>query len=165
MAVVLISGLLAAAGVTLFRRHIIASRGSEATALIEGIRAAEHMYQAENHVYLNASIAKGGALWYPQAPVNSRSAWLNSDHLDYPQWRQLGMPVNKTVMFGYLLNAGGPGVTMPTLAEFKSPPVFAIPQLDWYVIQAKGDTDGNGVFAMYATTSLTNEIYVENDGD
>jgi hypothetical protein len=63
------------------------------------------------------------------------------------------------------VNAGGPGTTMPTLSEFNAPPVFAAPQLDWYVVQAKGDTDGNGTFALYATTSLTNEIYSENDGD
>lgn len=166
LAVVVISGLLAVAGVAMFRRHIIASRGSEATAFMEGIRAAQHMYMSENHSYLNASLANGGSMWYPQqTPVKQRTAWANPAHPDFVQWQQLGLPLNKAVMFSYLLNAGGPGVTMPNLSAFRSPPVFPVPQLDWYVVQARGDTDGDGVFALYATTSFTGEIYVENDGD
>jgi prepilin-type N-terminal cleavage/methylation domain-containing protein len=167
LAVVTISAVLALAGVAMFRRHIVASRGSEATALLEAIRSAEHMYMSENHGYLNVSLANNGGQWYPQQnPTNQRAAWTNQTHLDWPQWSQLGLPLNKTVMFSYLVNAGVPGTTMPALAaDFKAPPVFPVPPLDWYLIQAKGDTDGNGVFALYATTSLSNEIYSENDGD
>lgn len=145
---------------------MIASRSNEATSIIEGLRAAESMYMSENHSYLNVSLGGGGLLWYPQQnPVNQRAAWSNPNHVDWPQWQQLGLPLNKTVMFSYLVNAGGPGTAMPTLSTFKAPPVFPLPALDWYVIQARGDTDGNGVFALYATTSLSNEIYSENDGD
>jgi prepilin-type N-terminal cleavage/methylation domain-containing protein len=166
MAVVVISGVLAVLGIAMFRRNIVASRSTEATAIIEGVRGAQHMYMSENHSYLNVSVANNGNQWYPQPnPVNQRSAWNNPNHVDYPQWKQLGLPLNKQVMFSYLVNAGGPGVAMPTLSAFKAPPVFPLPQLDWYVIQARGDTDGNGVFALYATTSLSNEIYSENDGD
>jgi prepilin-type N-terminal cleavage/methylation domain-containing protein len=167
LAVVVISGLLAVAGVAMFRRHMVASRGSEATALLEGIRSAEHMYMSENHSYLNVSLANNGSQWYPQAnPTNQRAAWMNHAHLDWPQWSQLGLPLNKMVLFSYLVNAGVPGTTIPALSSaFKAPPVVPVPPLDWYLIQAKGDTDGNGVFALYATTSLSNEIYSENDGD
>lgn len=167
LAVVTISAVLAMAGVAMFRRHMIASRGSEVTAMLEGIRSAEHMYMSENHSYLNVSVANNGGAWYPQAnPTNQRNAWINQSHVDWSQWKQLGLPLNKQVLFGYLVNAGVPGTKMPALtAAFKSPPVFPVSQLDWYLIQAKGDTDGDGVFALYATSSASNEIYTENDGD
>ena len=167
LAVVVISGVLAAAGLAMFRRHVVASRGSEATALLEGIRSAEHMYMSENRSYLNVSLANNGAQWYPQqTPTKQRAAWINESHLDWPQWKQLGLPLNKIVSFSYLVNAGVPGTAMPGLAaDFKAPPAFPVPPLDWYLIQAKGDTDGNGVFALYATSSFSNEIYSENEGD
>lgn len=167
LAVVAISALLAVAGVAMFRRHIVASRGGEATAFLQGIRAAESMYMSENHTYLNASLANGGGQWYPQVtPSNKRSAWVNSSHLDWPQWQQLGLPLDKTVLFSYLVNAGTPNTVMTPLATgFTNPPVFPVPTVDWYVLQARGDTDGNGVFAMYYMTSLNGEIFSQNDGD
>jgi prepilin-type N-terminal cleavage/methylation domain-containing protein len=167
LAVVTISGLLAVAGVAMFRRHIVASRGSEATSFLQGLRAAESMYMSENHGYLNASIANGGTAWYPQAtPVNQRAAWANESHVDWPQWQQFGLPLNKTVLFSYLANAGVPNTANKQLAsDFKNQPGTAVQPLDWYVLQARGDTDGNGVYALYYTTSMAGEIFSENDGD
>ena len=167
LAVVTISGLLAVAGVAMFRRHIVASRGSEATSFLQGLRAAESMYMSENHGYLNASVVNGGAQWYPQAtPSNQRAAWVNPGHPDWAQWQQFGLPLNKTVLFSYLANAGVPNTTMTHVAtDFKNPPPTAVQPLDWYVLQARGDTDGNGVYALYFTNSLNGEIYSENDGD
>ena len=167
LAVVTISTILAVAGVAMFRRHITASRGSEATSILEAMRAAQGMYMAENHGYLNASSTNGSAAWYPLLiPNTTRSAWRNPNHNDWGKWQLLPMPLNKTVMFGYLCNAGVPNTAMTKLAlDFKSPPTLPVPQLDWYVLQAKGDTNGDGTFALYATTSLTNEIYIENEGE
>jgi len=165
LAVVTITAILATAGIAMFRRYITSSRGAEATSFLEGLRAAEHRYMSENHTYLNVSTAAGGNAWYPVAnPSNQRARWVNTGHADWANWQQLGLPLDKTVMFSYLANAGSAGVAMSAL-QLKNAPVFALPQLEWYVLQAKGDTNGNGVFAMYATTSLANEIYSENDGD
>ncbi len=167
LAVVTISGLLALAGVAMFRRHIVASRGSEATSFLQGLRAAENMYMSENHGYLNASLVNGGSQWYPQqTPSNQRSAWVNRDHPDWAQWQQFGLPLNKSVLFSYLANAGVPNTSMtPLAADFKNPPATAVQPLDWYLLQARGDTDGNGVYALYYTTSLNGEIFSQNDGD
>ncbi len=166
LAVVTISTILAVAGVAMFRRHIIASRGSEATSFLEAMRAAQAMYMAENHGYLDASTTNGGGVWYPQVnPSNQRATWHNENHNDWARWQLLPMPLNKTVLFSYLCNAGVPNTAMTKLTEFKSPPTFPVPQLDWYVLQAKGDTNGDNLYALYATTSLTNEIYSENEGE
>jgi len=65
MAVVVITGILAVAGVSLFQQQLLASKGTEAVSVIQAIRAAEEAYAAENHVYLNVSTASGGTSWYP----------------------------------------------------------------------------------------------------
>ena len=163
MAVVVITGILAISGVTLFRSHMVAARGSEAVSVVQAIRSAEESYMAENHQYLNVSTASGGTQWYPQLlPGNKRSSWVQSGGLDYARWRALAPAINQSVMFSYLVNAGVPGTTIPAL-QLASPPTFAATQpLDWYVIQARGDTNGNGLFASYAATSMNGEMYVEN---
>jgi len=60
-----------------------------------------------------------------------------------------------------LVNAGVSGTAMPALQTTKKP-TFATPTRDWYVIQAKGDTDSDGKAAFYVETSLTSDIYVED---
>lgn len=166
MAVVTITAILAVLGLAGFSRYMAASRGSEAVAVIQVLRSASESYIAENHIYLNVSSASGGTLWYPRAtPDKQRAAWSSSSHLDYARWRALGPAVNQSVMFSYLLNAGVPGTIIPALQVSNGPALTAAQPLDWYVIQAKGDVNGNSVFARYASTSMTGEIYTENEGE
>jgi len=166
LAVVTITGILSVLAVVGFRRHMQASRGGEALSVIQAIRSAEESYMAENHGYLNVSTDSEGKNWYPQTtPTTTRYAFLKSAHGDYKRWRQLAPSVKQTVLFGYLVNAGVPGTKIPALQVKGAPPFLATQPLDWYVIQASGDVDGNGEFARYASTSLTGEIYVENEGE
>jgi hypothetical protein len=76
----------------------------------------------------------------------------------------LAPSISRSVQFSYLANAGVSG-TAVTALKVANPPVFALPTQNWYVIQAEGDTDGDGVFARYATTSMTGDIYSENEGE
>jgi Tfp pilus assembly protein PilE len=166
MAVVVISSILALVGVTLFRAHVDASRGTEAYGIIQALRAAEESYTAENHGYLNVSTAAGGLAWYPMlVPTTTHASWVASTHADYTRWQQLAPAINRSVMFGYLLNAGPPGTVMPQPQVANGPDLSAPQPLDWYLIQASGDVNGNGVFARYASTSITGTIYVENEGE
>jgi len=166
LAVVTITGILSVLAVVGFRRHMQASRGGEALSVIQAIRSAEESYMAENHGYLNVSTDNEGKNWYPQTtPSTTRHPFLRSAHADYKRWRQLAPSVNETVMFGYLVNAGAPGTPIPALQTAATPTFLAAQPLDWYVIQASGDVDGNGVFARYASTSLTGEIYIEKEGE
>lgn len=167
LAVVTITGILAMVGVSVFGRYVTSSKSAEATSVIQAIRAAEEAYIAENHVYMNASANGGGALWFPNTtPNRMRYDWRvpAANHLDAANWQQLAPAVNRTVQYGYLVNAGVAGVALPDL-QLTSKPVIAVPVQDWYVIQAKGDTNGDGVAALYATTSMTGEIYSENEGE
>ncbi len=171
MAVVVITGVLAIAGVAVFRKYIFSAKGGEALSIIQAVRAAEEAYQAENHVYLNVSATGGdnpvsGKNWYPNVtPGTSRWAWPGpANHPDAARWLLLAPSVNRSVQFGYLANAGQAGTAI-TVLQTTNQPVFAAPLQNWYVIQAQGDTDGNQVSANYASTSMTGEIYSERDGE
>jgi len=67
MAVVMITGILALVGISVFRRYVTSSKSAEATSIMQAIRAGEEAYLAENHVYLNVSTTGGGTSWYPNA--------------------------------------------------------------------------------------------------
>ncbi|MEP7051815.1 MAG: prepilin-type N-terminal cleavage/methylation domain-containing protein [Pseudomonadota bacterium] len=164
MAVVVITGVLALAGVSVFRKYIFAAKGGEALSVIQAIRSAEEAYQAENHVYLNVST---GTNWFPRlVPNQNRVAWGDPDglHPDGANWAALAPSIKRTVLFSYLVNAGIAGVAIPK-PEGMADPGFALPTQNWYLIQATGDTDGDGVFANYASSSMTGEIYGEREGE
>lgn len=166
MAVVAITAVLALTAVTLFRHQVLASKGAEAVSVIQAIRSAEEAYAAENHIYLNVSIASDGQEWYPNPkPDQTRSAWVQAGHADLARWQVLAPSVNRPVMFGYLVNAGQAGSNVPAL-QIAQDPGFPKPMpLDWYVIQAEGDSNGNRVYARYAASNKTGELVVENQGE
>jgi type II secretory pathway pseudopilin PulG len=171
LVVVTITGILAMIGVMLFRKYIGSSKGTEAMAVIQAIRAAEEGYMAENHVYLNVSTPGN---WYPNPkPNQTRWEWhafanSTNTHPDRGGWASLGAAVNRPVQFGFLVNAGIAGKAMPALS-FQGGPTYATPTDDWYLIQAEGDTDGNGKFAQYVTASAANQasaqIWSQNEGE
>ena len=171
MAVVVITGILSIAGVAVFRKYIFSAKGGEALSTIQAIRAAEEAYAAENHVYLNVSSTGGanqesGSNWWPQlTPGRGRSSWVGpSSHPDSAAWLLLAPSVNHSVQFSYLANAGVAGKAV-TIVKTQTKPTFPAPTQNWYVIQAEGDTDGDGVFANYASSSMTGEIYSEREGE
>lgn len=171
MAVVVITGILSIAGVAVFSKYIFSAKGGEALSTIQAIRAAEEAYAAENHVYLNVSTTGGanpesGSNWWPQiTPGRGRSSWIASgSHPDAAAWLLLAPSVNHSVQFSYLANAGVAGKAL-TILKTSGTPTFTAPTQNWYVIQAEGDTDGDGVFARYASTSMTGEIYSEREGE
>lgn len=165
LAVVIITGILSLLAVAGFRRHMQSARGAEALSVIQSIRSAEESYMSENHGYLNVSALDN---WFPRpAPDTNRVAFFDSksQHTDLPLWRQLAPSINRSVMFSYLAYAGVPGTIIPKLAVSKGPDFSAAQPLDWYVIQARGDVDGNSRFSLYASTSFTGEVYIENEGE
>jgi len=161
MAVVLITAVLAIAGVSVFRKYILSAKGGEALSVIQAIRAAEEAYQAENHIYLNVSTT---GTWYPRAvPDKNRVAWAGSGG-DAVRWAQLAPAITRSVQFSYLVNAGIAGVAV-IKPQGMPDPGFAMPTQNWYLIQAEGDADGDGIFANYASSSMTGEIYGEREGE
>jgi len=169
MVVVAITAILAVAGVMLFRKYMGTSKGTEALSVMQAIRAAEESYQAENHVYLDVSTADGRKDWYPSTtPSKTRYAWGQPSHPDFARWQTLAPAVTRPVQFGFLVYAGAAGTAVPAL-QVSGGPTYNTPTDDWYVIQAEGDTDGNGRFAQYASASAANQaagdVWSANEGE
>lgn len=165
MVVVALVGILSVVGVASFRRQVSASKVSEPASVMRAISAAETAYRAENQVYLNVSSSNND--WYPSKDLGPTvRSWVvkPGGHPDLAKWQLLGAPVTQPVMFGYLVNAGRAGATPPALQLSQSVTVGK-PTDTWFVIQARADSDGDGVYCNAAATSWTPEVFIENEGE
>lgn len=165
MAVVVIMGVLAVVGMLAFRQHIHSAKSTEATAMVQSIRAAEERWRSETTSYLDVS----GALtnYYPmtQPGTDKHAFYPPGDTRPLAQrWALLKPTAPPMVRFGYAVVAGPPGKTPPDPATAKRP-AWGVPNQNWYVIQAVGDVDGNGKFSYYVASSFTGEVYWENEGE
>lgn len=164
LTVVAIVGILATIGLVAYRKFITSSKSSEAIYMVGAIRAAEESYRAETLAYLQAS--ENFAQFYPNhANIGKvKNQWDNKGHGDFAAWRQLGARPDGPVYYGYKVGAGTAGGKIPDL-DFASKPTWQTPTEPWYVIEAKGDVDGNGIYSWVAGSSFTGEIYLENQGE
>lgn len=164
MTVVAIVGVLATLGLVSYRKFITSSKTSEAIYMVGSIRAAEESFRAETLQYLNVSAAF--ASYYPSTSQGAyKTAWDVTGHTDATAWRQLGVRSDGPVYYGYKVQAGAAGGTILALTGLASPPTWAAPTDLWYVIQARGDVNGNGIYSYVAASSYTSEIYIENEGE
>ena len=163
MVVVAITGILATIGIVLIRGHLNVAKANRALVGIQAIRTAEEAFRAQNGQYLDCSGTS--ANWYPMGtPSKLTYDWRQPTHADYTCWMALGVPGVATTQYGFLVNAGNPSTAYPTLQTAVKPVLPASPD-HWYVIQVKGDLDGNGVFMLGAATSLNGEVYLEHEGE
>lgn len=163
LTVVAITGILATIGTILVRQHFAHAKTTEAVATIAAIRQAQSARLAETGSYQNCT-AVGSTLWYPAEPDGTRRPWEKSNHVDWPNWRQLHVSQPDGTRFGFLVHAGFPGATLPTPVTAKKP-TWPTPTDPWFVIQAAGDQDQDKTFTLLVATSFTGELYVENDGE
>lgn len=173
MVVVLITGILAAIGVVLVSKHFAQARAHQALVGLQAIRVGEEGYRAHNGQYLDCS-PQPNPDWYPMAtPGKRRWDWRQPGRTEpnpstggsvYACWMMLGvMRSGEGTMFGYLVNAGRPGDAYPPY-KTQAQLTLTTPAPDvWYVIQYKGDTDGDGSFSYGVTTSYKTDVYIENE--
>ncbi|WP_437987605.1 type IV pilin protein [Sorangium sp. So ce117] len=175
LVVVAMVGVLAALAMVGYRRYMNAAGIAEPKAVIQGIRGGQEAYKAEMLEYLNVS---DGSLavskWYPGGtPDEHKRAWEDTGHTDYARWRMLNVTTDGAVRFGYATVAGNAstfGVTAQggfTWSGLPGGDPLADPQFapngPWYVVQAGGDRDGDGTYALLLATSTMSGIYWEND--
>jgi len=162
LTVVAITGILATVGVVLVRNHLSMAKANRALSGLQALSAAEVAFRAENGRYLDCSGTT--ARWYPMLiPGKTLYDWRQT-HADGPCWQALGLPRDSGTQYGYLLHAGLPGVVAPVLATAAQPVLGTSPE-PWFVIQVKGDLDGDGVFLQGFATSWSGEVYLENEGE
>src|SRR5258706_3615758 len=111
MAVVAIMGILATIATTLFVGQSKASKAAEAMGVVQATRAAEERNRAENQLYVG-----NPTIWYPgDGKGQARRSFKDPDSADYALWKQLNPTVDRPVQFGYRVNSGLPGDSLPAV--------------------------------------------------
>jgi prepilin-type N-terminal cleavage/methylation domain-containing protein len=170
LTVVVITGVLATLAFASLRAHVSAAWGAEALNMVQSIRAAEERWRSEHMMYLDVSTDER---WYPRDPrtaPTSRQAFYyapeDDSHVNHDEWLMLRPTAPGAVRFGYLVNAGPAETNMTDAADPGPAAVWPTPPKDnWYVIQAIGDPDGDGVVSYYRASSLDGEVFSVNHGE
>lgn len=168
MIVVAIVGILAALATYGVRRYIMSTRTSEVGAVINAIRGAQEIYKQDTFVYLDVSAGSFDNLHPSSEPGAFKRNWAGDG--DSPQtsanFRELGVMMDAPVYYTYAVVAGRTGDAIP------SPPTddqgYNFPEAatgPFYVVYAKGDLDGDGNFSHGVATSMSNQVYIENEGE
>jgi prepilin-type N-terminal cleavage/methylation domain-containing protein len=168
MAVVAIMGVLAALALTAFHKRALQSDAAKGKILVRAITAAEERYRAENQVYLDVSQNAG---WYPSSIIaknSTRSFWkeapdASTDPLTV-RWATLGPDIRQEVEFVFMANAGLP-TTAPTLATTAITLPANVAVEPWYVVQARADADGDGIYSYIAAASWSPNVLSVDDGE
>lgn len=166
MAVVAITGVLAAVAVAALRNRIFASDTTSAKVVVKSIVAAEEHYRAENQLYYDVSSA-GATGWYPSGTIganNKMSFWRSGTDADTLRWHTLAPDIRQPVSFGFKANAGLPTDTPKYDDDLSSIPLPAITE-PWYLVEARADSNGDGKYCMVAAASWTPEVFSVNDGE
>jgi type IV pilus assembly protein PilA len=162
LAVVAMIGVLSALAVVGFKKYMNSTRTADARAVIGSIRIAEESYRAETLTYRSCGTTL--TEWYPGAPNGKKrnfNGWTS--HSRYDDWRILNVTVDSPTTFGFAVVAGAPGDKPPNTNTSLKPAWPSPTSEPWYVIQAGGDSDGDGVLCYLVSSSFNGEIYVEND--
>lgn len=163
LAVVAMVGILAALAIVGYRRYLYSSKSAEAKAIIGHIHTAEASYRAETLGYLSCSSSL--TAWYPATPNGKKRHWVQA-HADASCWRMLNVATDSPTSFGFAVVAGAPGGAIPAVST-QSKPTWPNPTTEpWYVVQAAGDSDSDGSFSYFLSSSFApSEIYVENESE
>lgn len=174
MIVVVIIGVLAALAVVGYRKLITASHVSEATNMVQNIRVAQEAYHSEVQQYADMSAGLLSNGWYPSTTPNGKTytAWgaaCGGQCQTNMDWSMLPLHVDGPVLFGYATRAGTAN-TSPADKQITvngSTLVFPAPSpTDWFIVAATCDLDSAGTpnTSVY-TTSWTNQVYVDHEGE
>lgn len=164
MIVVAIVGVLAALGVFGFRKYLRAAAAAEVKAVIQGIRVSEEAIKAETFQYRGCSTSLTN--WYPATPDDRKHHWDNGQTGNpvHDCWMELNVTTDGPVRFGYAVVAGiAPQPdAIPNIA-YCTNWAAAHSTIDgpWFVVQAAGDQNADGIMSLFASSSATSEICVE----
>lgn len=169
MAVVAIIGVLSVIAVVSYRKLVQSARMTEAQHIIQAIRVAQESYRAETGHYADI----GSTTWCPSATQGDfKTGWNPLCSGGTRTWNALPVHADTAVYFGYKTYTGGVGstngsTTAPPAALTNGVAVTwpaTSANNEWYVIEARGgDTDGDSRFMRAAGSSLTGQVFVENE--
>ncbi len=166
MAVVLIMGILAVLAVVGYSHVTSSARMSEATGMIMNIRAAQERYHAETQQY--ADISNDLLSTYPtSAPGAFKVQWGASctNCKSGMNWSILSIQPDGPLAFGYATVGGEAGSTPPSITANGTTFTFPASATDWFLVSARGDTNGNGVECRLYGSSYTHDLIIEKEGE
>jgi prepilin-type N-terminal cleavage/methylation domain-containing protein len=145
MIVVAIVGILAAIAGPIFYSQMQRTRMVDAFRTLDDMRRAEASYFAHYSQYCPVG-------WNP--PTTPSGTTLRSLVATDPAWNVLGVNSDGPQRFQYQVITGIPGQAAP-------PGVLNMP-LDefWFLAQAQGDLDADGVTVFVETTSHSDRVYI-----
>ncbi len=166
MIVVVIVGVLSALGIYGVTRYIRSAQASEAYGVINAIRGAQDIYRQDTMKYLDVSQGSYGNTHPAGPPGAFKTAWAGGTSVTANRFRELGVEVDSATYFTFACVAVDPGSGVPapptTKQSFGFPSQVSEPV---YVVVAKANIDGDSTFSYMLSHSLTNEVYVENEGE
>lgn len=163
MVVVTIMGVLAALGFASFRTHIQRSHMTEGLAAIRAISGAQERFRAEHMVYL--SVSTNLTTFYPAAtPGKAHHRFENPSGNNHANWMDLAPAIPGTVAFGFATVAGLPGTTPPAVL-LTTPVAWPATLEPWYVVQGVADIDEDGTRTILVSSSLSERVAQENEGE
>ena len=163
MAVVVIMGVLSTLAVVGYRKYLNSARSNEAVHMVGAIRAAEESYRSETLSYLDVSTSLDN--YYPTTtPKDQKVQWGGGTSEVARKWRVLNVTTDGAVYFGYSVIAGPPGPVV--VKGTPGIPITTTTAVEpWYIIQAKGNVNGDSVFSYCIGTSFNNQLYWKNEGE
>lgn len=179
MIVVVIMGVLAMLAIVAYQKWIRTARLGEAQDMVAHIRSAQESYRAENGHYLNVSNnlpatgTPGTGILYPAAngvPGAFKTQWGGpcAGCTNPNAWEWLGVAPPNPVWYGYAVVAGPSTSPPPFSISINGNPPTSLTSMNgvpWYIAEAMGDTNGDGVFCTVYGFSNTNQIMVDHEGE
>jgi type IV pilus assembly protein PilA len=166
MTVVAIVSVLALIATYSVRKYIATSKTGEALEMIGNIKAAQETYKDETFTYLPVSPDLTSAdSFYPPNPLPGRQKMnFAGSAPTQVAWQQLAVNSSGPVLFVYACSAGATG-TAPTspgsdITIGNWPATVPGP---WYVVKAKADLRGDGVYTVFVSPSFSGDMYSANN--
>jgi type IV pilus assembly protein PilA len=175
MTVVAIIGVLAVLAIVGYRRWVRTSYMAEAQDMLQNIRAAEETFKSEAGGYLNASSTLDLNYTYPAAtPGAFKSAWGGAcgSCANTASWSQLAVEPKGPVAYGYAVVTDNAGTASPTGASVTAAtskminqPNYSALTAPWFVVEALGDINGDGIYTRLTSASGTNQVVIDGEGE
>ena len=164
MVTVVIVGILATLAFAGTRKYIATSKTSEALDMIRHIRDSQEGYKQDMFGYLNVSKDFNAASYYPNNPNPGRSKMLFAGAgTGQGDWQTLNVATDGPVTFVYATTAGANSAPTSLGSDITVNNWPATVNAPWYVIKARADFTGTGVFTVFAAGSFTNDLYSINN--
>jgi type IV pilus assembly protein PilE len=177
MTVVAMVGILALLAIVSYSRWVRTSYMAEAQDMVQNIRTAEANFRSETGYYLPVSNSLDINYTYPSTkPGSFKSAWGSACSLAVcntaTSWTQLAVEPKGPVAFGYAVVVDNTGATNPNgylaawSGQMATPVDYSgLMGQPWYVVEAVGDINGNGVYTRLLGNSVSSSVIIDREGE